>query len=59
MDSGGEKIFKYVRNVMYGERQVTGGRGGVCMCTGMTNVMFYDNGDTDEDRYCTGRLGFA
>ena len=37
-----------------GECEVTGGRGGLCMCTGMTNAMFYGNVDTDEDRYCTG-----
>ena len=35
-------------------RWQTGGRRGVCMCTGMTNAMFYGNGDTDEDRYGTG-----
>ena len=34
--------------------QVTGGRGGVCMCTGMTNALFYGYGDTDGDRYATG-----
>ncbi len=40
------------------EYQVTGGRGGVCMCAGMTNVMLYGNGDTAEDRYCTGYVRF-
>ena len=29
------------------ECQVIAGRGGVYICRGMTNVMFYDNGDSD------------
>ena len=37
-----------------GKCQVTGGRGGICMCTGMTNAMFYGNGNTDKHRYGTG-----
>jgi hypothetical protein len=48
---------RYVRLQIW-ECQVNGGRGGVCMCTGMTNAIFYDNGDTDEDRYCTGKVRF-
>ena len=29
------------------------------MCTGMTNAMFYGNGDTDVDRYGTGQVSLA
>ena len=35
------------------------GRGGVCMGTGMTNALFYGNGDTDADRYGTGYVRLA
>jgi hypothetical protein len=48
-----EYTKRYVRWQIW-ECPVTGGRGGVCMCTGMTNALFYGNGDTNKDRCGTG-----
>ena len=49
MDRGGGSKYETLCTVV--DR---GGEVYVHMCTGMTNAMFYGNGDTDVDRYGTG-----
>jgi hypothetical protein len=49
VESGGGRIYSMYETLCMEDLSGYWGRGGVCMCTGMTNAIFYGNGDTDEN----------